>query len=154
MRKEMSLANHVCNCTEGCIKNSTQNVFSVYGAKTSYSLQNAGEKDISKYIVDDCLLAGLPNDKKCDYLFVVTNDGNRDGYFVELKGSDVPTAIKQLINSINHLRNNINGNFFARIVCSKFPKAPIIKSSHPYLKLMRMTADELIIRSQSFSESI
>jgi hypothetical protein len=150
----MKLESHVCKCKEGCVINSVHTVFSVFGDKTSYVLENPGKKNISKHIVDDCLLTNLKDEEKCDYLFTATNNGKTDGYFIELKGSDVPKAIKQLINSIGHLKNNIDGKFLGRIICSKFPKAPDTKSSHPYLRLMTLTGRNLIIKSQQLTESI
>jgi hypothetical protein len=145
---------HVCKSEEGCVISSTQATFSVYGDRTNYLLQNPNKKSVSKYIVDDCLLAHLKEDEKCDYLFVIPNNGENDGYFVELKGSDTIKAINQLINSINRLKGSINGGFFGRIVCSKFPQAPATKRSPQYLRLMKLTGRNLIIKSQQLTESI
>lgn len=145
----MRLGNHVCKCNR-CLISSSQTKFSVYGDKKSYILENPGRKTISKYVVDDCLLAALRDEEKCDYLFV----NNSNGYFVELKGSDVPKAIKQLISTIGYLRNDVRGNLLARIVCSKFRRAPDTKSSQEYLKLMKLTDDNLIIKSKQLTESI
>lgn len=145
---------HLCKSKEGCVISSIQAVFSVYGDRTNYLMQNAEKKNVSKYVVDDCLLAHLKEDEKCDYLFAVANDDKTDGYFVELKGSDVIKAIDQLINSINHLKDYITGEYFGRIVCSKFPKAPETKRSHQYLRLMKLTGRNLIIKSQQLADSI
>ena len=150
----MMLDKHVCKCREGCVINSLQTSFSVYGSKTFYSLQNPAKKIVGKYIVDDCLLANLQNDEKCDYLFTVKNDDKVDGYFIELKGSNVSKAIGQIINSIGRLKSNINGNLFGRIVCSKFPKAPDTISSHPYRRLQKIVRGNLKIKSQQLTESI
>ena len=150
----MRLDEHVCKCKEGCVKNSTQTSFSVRGGKTYYLLQNPESKDVSKYIVDDCLLRNLQHEEKCDYLFTVTNDEITNGYFIELKGSDVSKAIKQVASSIGHLKSNVNGKLFGRIICSKFPKAPYTKSSHPYLSLMKTVRGNLIIKSQQLTESL
>lgn len=150
----MRLDKHVCKCKEGCVVYSNQTAFSVKGDKTTYQLQNPAKKQINKYIIDDCVLANLENDKKCDYLFLVENNKHRDGYFIELKGSDVPRAIKQINNSINLLRSNIEGNIYGRIICTKFPKAPDTKSSQAYLQLMKLVGGKLMIRSQQLTESI
>lgn len=145
---------HVCKSKEGCVISSTQSAFSVFGDRTNYLMHNEEKKLISKYVVDDCLLAHLKEDEKCDYLFTVANVDKTDGYFVELKGSDVIKAIDQLINSINHLKENISGSFFGRIICSKFPQAPATKRSQRYLRLMKLTKRKLEIKSQQLTESI
>ena len=150
----MSLINRLCACQEGCIFSSTQVVFSVYGESTSYFMANPGHKIISKHVVDKCLLVALNDEQKCDYLFVVNNDGVDDGYFIELKGSDVTKAIKQLISSVAQLGDEINGEIYGRIVCSKFLKAPFIKASQPYLRLMKIIGGNLIIRSQHLTETV
>ena len=65
----------------------------------------------------------------------------------------MPKAINQLLNSINHLRNNINGEMLGRIVCSKFPKAPDTFSSNSYIKLRKVLKGNIIIKSTQFFEN-
>ena len=150
----MTAEKHVCKSAEECVIGSTQAAFSVYGDRTNYLLQNPDSKKVSKYIVDNCLLTNLKEEEKCDYLFEVAGNNTIDGYFVELKGSDVIKAIDQLINSIKNLKGRINGNCFGRIVCSRFPKAPETKRSTAYLRLMKLTERNLVIKSQQLIESV
>lgn len=145
----MSFKGYVCECGE-CILGSTQAKFSVYGAKTSYVLENRNAKTVSKLIVDDCVLSSVQGSEKCDYLFV--HEGG--GCFVELKGGDVLKAISQLNSSIAHLRNRIEGAVFARIICSNFKKAPDIKGGSAYRTLMKLTKSNLIIKSGLITESV
>ncbi len=150
----MNLITHVCICKEGCVINSNQSSFSVYGSKTNYLLQNPGYKNVSKYIIDDCVLAEITDGEKCDYLFLVDNSENTDGYFVELKGGDVAKAINQLINSINNLKENISGAMFGRIVPSKFRKAPNTFSNNGYIKLRKMLSGNIDIKNSRLSDTI
>ena len=133
---------------------SKQSVFSVYGSKTNYVLDNSSKKNITKFIVDDCVLLTLADDEKCDYLFLVANAEIVDGYFVELKGADVAKAISQILNSIKHLKKNISGSIFGRIVCSKFPKAPDTLSSNNYVKLRRILEGNIIIKSSKLVDTV
>lgn len=137
----MSLKDHVCICKEGCLTNKTQSSFSVYSDTTNYRIENTSKKTISKYIVDDCILVNLNEDEKCDYLFVVKNGQKEDGYFIELKGGTVRKAINQLMNSVSHLKANISGALYGRIVCSKFHQAPKIYASNNYIRL-KITLNE------------
>ena len=57
---------------------------------------NPDEREIERIEVDGCAITTGP---RCDWLVVVENEGRRE-LFVELKGSDVPRAIKQLESSI------------------------------------------------------
>jgi hypothetical protein len=150
----MNLNEHTCICKQGCLPGKTQSSFSVYGDKTNYQLQNPQHKTMSKYIVDDCVLVNLSDDKKCDYLFVVEKEGKADGYFVELKGGNVPKAISQLSNSIEQLRANISGVLFGRIICSKFPKAPQIRQANAYVGLSKQLKGNLVIKTGKLSESV
>jgi hypothetical protein len=151
----MDLNKHVCSCNEGCIINSKQSNFSVYGSKTNYLINNSSKKSINKYIVDDCVLSALREEEKCDYLFLVENSNkSKDGYFVELKGAEVSKAISQILNSIKHLGKNINGSMFGRIVCSKFHKAPNTFSSNNYIKLRKFLGENLVIKSSKLSDII
>jgi hypothetical protein len=145
----MSLDGHDCKCGK-CIIGSNQTKYSVYGDKTIYILENNDKKTVSKFVVDDCLLKDLGENEKCDYLFV----HSKVSIFVELKGSNVPKAINQLISSITHLRNRIGGALFGRIVCSKFKKAPAIKGSREYRQLVKLTNDNLVIKSVQLIESV
>ena len=116
-----SLNNYTCNRDACCVLGQSNKIYSVYGkakgAKTNYKIKNNGLK-VDQYTMDDCVLNHLPKESKCDYLFVVKHD-NIDGYFVEMKGSDINKACKQLLSSIEKLRANITGNIFARIVTTK-----------------------------------
>jgi hypothetical protein len=151
----IELKEHVCICKEGCLLNSNQKTVSVYGkAGTKYSVENSKGKIVSKFIVDDCVLVTLKNEEKCDYLFLVDNLKNKDGYFVELKGGDVPKAIRQIISSVEKLKKNITGILAGRIICSRFSKAPETYGSNPYKKLRKILNGNIEIKIKQYSDII
>ena len=142
----MIIGSHKCSCKEKCIVLSKQSNFSVYGTKTNYQLVNKNQLEVSKFIVDDCLLKEKKEDEKCDYLFLIKNDKVTDGYFVELKGSDVLKAISQLQNSIGILGREINGTMYGRIVPTKVA-LPNLNSNNYYKKLKLKLNGNLIVKN-------
>ena len=57
--------------------------------------------------------------KKCDYL--ITKDTKDIQIFIELKGSDIAHAYRQILSSYEN-RENIQSKCYAAIVCSKYPQ--------------------------------
>ncbi len=81
-------------------------------------------ENFTKIRIDNCLIVSN-HEKKCDFGFV--RHLNDDFYFVELKGSDVEQAKKQIINTISYFEENLikipKDRRFGFVVSSKFPKA-------------------------------
>ena len=70
-----------------------------------------------RYRVDGHILKDADG-KKCDFLLV--NDAGKDAYFIELKGSEIDDAPKQIEAAIDALKDSLPGYFFfQRIICSK-----------------------------------
>ena len=65
---------------------------------------NLSRKEIFKVKVDGCLTI---NGKKCDWLLIDT--GSHIAHFIELKGCELNTAVKQLGNSILVVSKPQNG---------------------------------------------
>ena len=85
-------------------------------SKTKYVYYNKNGNNLSKYRVDNCLIIG--DNTKCDYLLL--NCEQKQSYFIELKGSDIIRAIKQIDRSIEILKSNLIGfSFYARIVVTR-----------------------------------
>lgn len=78
--------------------------------------------DCVAYTVDGNIIMGTEADK-CDKLVFAHNAGRLLSVFVELKGSDVAHAIKQLEATIVHplFLSNRADKIVARIVSKKFP---------------------------------
>ena len=94
------------------------------------------QKDcIEKIVVDGC---AITHGARCDYL-LVTGGIN---YFVELKGTDLVKAAKQVVATITKLGES--SPMFARIVAARVPKAgtdmvralTVIKSKYPACQVL------------------
>lgn len=69
---------------------------------------NCKNNDYLKIRIDNCIVKSKV-DKKCDYLFIrdyKCEKGETEFYFVELKGSDIETAFRQIVNAINYIKSN------------------------------------------------
>lgn len=67
-------------------------------------MKNTSEREILKVEVDGCLDI---NGKKCDFLLIDISAGI--AYFIELKGCELDTAVRQLGNSISVISKPQNG---------------------------------------------
>lgn len=80
---------------------------------------NASEISIKKVIIDNCVIT---EGKRCDYLLLIINSDIKE-HFIELKGSDVGHAIKQLLTTIKIVSENAKSLKKAAYVIST--KCPI-----------------------------
>lgn len=89
-----------------------------------FILKNASHKKVCKYLVDGCL---IKDGTSCDYLLLIVQD--RHAYLVELKGSNLEHAIRQIEESIIKLKDILIGyKVSARIIIGKV-RSPQIKYS-------------------------
>jgi len=87
------------------------------GSKTKYVYNNQSSDYLSNYRVDGGLIS-YDETRKCDYLLL--NCEKKQSYFIELKGSDIISAVDQIDKSIDLLKNKLPGfSFFARIVLTR-----------------------------------
>lgn len=86
------------------------------------AINNAG-KHVITVRVDGCLIT---TGERCDYFMDVVDD--REVYLIELKGSDLDKAIKQLMVTYEILKKEIDATFHGRVVLSK-THAPDLRSS-------------------------
>lgn len=94
------------------------------GEKSKYIGNNDSEKLVAKYKVDGGL---INNGEKCDYLVLDKNE--RIAYFIELKGSDLIKAIKQIESTIPKIKGDIpEYKINARIVLTKQRTPDLIDS--------------------------
>lgn len=84
--------------------------------RSRHTAVNIEAQKVRQYHIDGDVVTSKKVDK-CDYL--VLNDEKKTAYFIELKGSKIQHAIKQLENSADMLRPELLGyQFFYRIVFS------------------------------------
>lgn len=104
-------------CIEKCGK------ISLKERSTVYILNLVPPMDCAAYQVDDYIIRGADKDK-CDKVVVAaSDDGELISVFVELKGSDVAHAVKQLEASLRYplFAKNRTKWTKARIVANKIP---------------------------------
>lgn len=133
-----SLSDYKCERNNCCLLNKRNSTYSVFGKakgiKTNYRLTNKNKNSISQYTIDDCVLKDLADENKCDYLFVIDKEEEKDAYFVEMKGQNIIHGCRQILNSIDELENNFNGEIFARIVTTSIT-TPKYNQDKNYKKL-------------------
>ena len=114
--------------------------------KRKIVFNNLSNSNISKIKVDGCQITeGI----RCDYLITFNNDE----HFVELKGKDVTHAFKQLIRTINLLKNSSCTNRVSYVISSRSPlTSPEIQVQR--LKFIKKYQSKLIVKNSNYQVSI
>jgi len=87
--------------------------------RREFRIDNRLKNQINRVEVDGCL---IKNGQKCNYLFEIIEQ-NRV-FYVELKGSHISEAVRQLEATIKFCKNeHINSQKSSFIVASKVPKS-------------------------------
>ncbi|WP_035694429.1 hypothetical protein [Flavobacterium soli] len=106
-----------CQNNDCCVNNKVAN-------EKGKKFEIDSKENFIKMRIDNCLIVNN-QEKKCDFGFI--RNLNDEFYFVELKGSDVEQAKKQIINTITYFEENIikipKDKRFGFVVSSKFPKS-------------------------------
>ncbi|NOU17426.1 MAG: hypothetical protein HOO91_07705 [Bacteroidales bacterium] len=85
-------------------------------SSTKYIYENNSLDELSKYIVDGCLIDD--DGSKCDFLLL--NCSKEISYFIELKGSDLIKAVEQIDRTIDILHKDFSSySIHARIVLTR-----------------------------------
>ncbi|MBP9742883.1 MAG: hypothetical protein KBD37_05945 [Burkholderiales bacterium] len=88
-----------------------------------FTIKNATAEDRKNLVrikVDSCLFDGSDSRLRCDYLFQFAD---KFSCFVELKGTDIEHAVKQLQSSLQHIKTN--GKRYAYVIAKNY-KVPKI----------------------------
>lgn len=88
-----------------------------------FRLENKSKKTICRVKVDGCLINDQRT-KRCDYLFKICE--TKQHFLVELKGTDVDEAVKQIISTFDLINKKLKlspERFEGVIVASSVPKA-------------------------------
>lgn len=103
-----------------CCESITSPVVVCEESKMRFVLKNPEKVEVTKCIVDGCLITG--EEERCD--FWLHSESKERGFLVELKGTDRRKAISQILNSAKHLRTS-SFNYFTEtyIVTSATPRA-------------------------------
>ncbi len=101
----------------------------------TYSLINNSGFKIRTIKVDKCLSQN-EGEKRCDYLMDINEKEVKRAIFIELKGSSLNDAVKQLYSTIIYLKDEYKDHQLdARIVGSR--DVPNLESTPDYRKLAR-----------------
>ncbi|MGP3562263.1 hypothetical protein [Geobacillus sp. BK01] len=104
---------------------------------------NKGEKRVALYRVDGCL---IQEGVKCDFLFLVIE--GEQAFFIELKGSDLVEAVRQIMQTVEQLGKKLSGyRFEGRIIMTRV-RTPNVKSTDRIKleKMLRRTGGSLAVK--------
>lgn len=122
----------VCKNKEACILYRDFRKQAVCAEKKKrYNLINDKNNQIALLRMDGGIIRDEPSVQKCDFLYVVYDQDCPTAIFVELKGSDINHAVRQLKASIDRYGGILRRRICARIVCSSVPRLyndPIVKN--------------------------
>ena len=92
--------------------------FSASENHCTYTMQNPEKKHIRQFQVDGAVFPKGRELERCDVLLL--NDTDQQSYYIELKGTDIPKAVRQIESSISLISPSIkNYTIFCRIVVHK-----------------------------------
>lgn len=101
-----------------CIQSVNHSQIKCEEKQSKFILLNPDRKSVDYIMVDGCIYPRGHHELCCDYALNFENIT----VFIELKGSDIAHAIKQVLATKQDARFQINTNKFAVIVTSKMPK--------------------------------
>lgn len=106
--------------------------------------------------IDGCVFESGGDGIRCDYLFEVDIlENNKKVYFIELKGTDLIKAIRQVYSTLLALKNLYSGCIYeARIVMGSVPN---ISNRREYIQLhgfVKGTGGTIVIRNRKYEESL
>ncbi len=101
-----------------CIQSVNHSQIKCEEKQSKFILLNPERKNVDYIVVDGCLYPRGHHDLCCDY---VLNFDDKT-VFVELKGSDIAHAIKQILATKQDAKFTINPDKTAVVVSSKTPK--------------------------------
>lgn len=86
--------------------------------QSKFILENSKRELIDKIIIDDCIYLKTDTRLRCDYAINYKDKT----ILIELKGSDLKHALKQILQTIEDNKFTININRYAVIVTSRTPQ--------------------------------
>lgn len=110
---------------------------------------NRNKDNVRQYQLDGKI---IKQEKSCDFL--VLNDDKKKAFFIELKGSDVSSAIPQLEGALNKVKNEIlDYKIYFRIISSK-TKTHEVRDSKVIAFKKKYGSNSLVIKTQLYEEDI
>jgi len=92
-----------------------------------FIVNNSDQKYVALYRVDDCLIT---NGSRCDYLLLNCFEDDLSAYLIELKGSNLTQAVKQIDATLARFKEDLEDfkKINARIVLTKVNFPATLKS--------------------------
>ena len=82
-------------------------------------IDNSVRYDVEQIEVDGC---AITNDQiRCDFLLVVPSHCEYQEYYIELKGTDLAHALKQILNTVSILSKKQTKLMMGFIICNRSP---------------------------------
>ena len=133
--------------TAHCLTEVDHTIIKFTEKRSSFQVNNKNKRAVVRHKVDGCLITV---GKKCDWLLVDKLTGNE--IYIELKGSDVDVALKQLCASVDVLGQK-GTKKFGYIVCTRSPiSSPAIQKMQK--AVMKSHYLNLRVRTVSHTEEI
>jgi hypothetical protein len=126
----------------------------VYQNGKTYRIINQSGSALSVYEVDPCLIPDRL-EKKCDYLILADAEKEGKAFLIELKGSDISSAIQQIESSLNILGTSLKGyKIFGRVIGRRV--TPNIRSRRASLeeKLRLLGGNLQIVSGAEYVETV
>ncbi|MFA4851684.1 MAG: hypothetical protein WC868_07535 [Bacteroidales bacterium] len=133
------------NSFEDCEKIKTDRYIVLHEKKSKITFVNKARLKVRKILIDGCVIKN--NEIRCDYLVIRQPD---EEIYVELKGSDVSHAIKQIENTIVKVSHNAKSlDKYCFIISTRCPLiSPEIQNHKLYFK--RRYNSFLIIKNSPY----
>lgn len=106
---------------------------------------------VRQYKVDGDVIASTSSDERCDYLLL--NDDAHRAYYIELKGSDIVKATRQIDNSVHLLESAHPGYTIYRRIIYNTGSHSVNHSSVTRWK-NKHGVNRVVIKSKYYEESI
>lgn len=116
----------------------------------TYEYINKSNNFVVKIRVDECLIKGEQHNK-CDFLILSCGE-QKNAYLIELKGSDLDHAAKQILNVIHLFQDELSAfEIHARIILSKVYQEDL--KGENYIKLHRKIKNRIKPKQTFLSET-
>lgn len=106
---------------------------------------------VRQYKVDGQVISSVSSDERCDFLLL--NDDKRCAYYIELKGSDLTKAMRQIDNSVRLLESGHPGYAVYRRIIYHTGSHDVNSSSVTRWKHRHGTGN-VVIKSKYYEEII
>lgn len=108
--------------------------------------KNPGGHSVRQFKVDGEVFPKGTSPQRCDYLLL--NDTEKTSYYIELKGSDIPKAVRQIDSTIALIRPSIpDYKIFRRIVyrssTHKITESSVVKWKLLHKGTVRIERDQI-----------